>query len=277
MGIYQLTIEDMQHIDYVTNQPGRSAYIDECGSFGFDFSKSSTTKYYVVCAVIVDNSNIPQIESAINEMRKAYFSGTEMKSSGIGANHKRRAKILMDLLLLDFQLIILIADKQKFYNDSALTEYKHVFKKFLNQRLYESMYCAYPKLNIVEDEYGTKEFQQGYRKYVESHRPVTNIFNEYAFDYSDSKSSNIVQIADIIAGSIMKHLTDSSAPDVLRIFQGKITDIVSFPDDYNIYKPISTPTEFDNAIYHLACKCATDYISKHNNSYDEEIRLRVLF
>ena len=180
MSAYQLTIDDIQHAEYIANQPGRSAFIDECGSFGFDFTKSGTSKYYVVCAVIVDNENIPFIENRISEMRHNYFSGTEMKSSGIGANHKRRVKILTDLLLLDFQLIIMIADKQKFYEGSPLTEYKPVFKKFLNQRLYESMYCAYPKLKIIEDEYGTKEFQQGYRKYVETHRPVTNLFNEYA-------------------------------------------------------------------------------------------------
>lgn len=277
MDEYQMTIDDIQHAELVATQPGRSAYIDESGSFGFDFTKEGTSLYYVVCAVIVDNTNVPAIESKVAELRSTLFGGKEMKSSSIGSNHSRRVKVLTELLLMDFQLIIMIADKRKFYEDSPLTEYKTVFKKFLNQRLYDAMYLAYPKLKIVEDEYGTDEFQQGYRSYVQEHRPASNIFNEYDFDYADSKNSNIVQIADIMAGSVMQHLLDSGAPDVLRIFQGRIADVVKFPDDYEIYKPSTKPTEHDNAIYQLACKCATDYINEHRDSEDEEIRLRSLF
>ncbi len=277
MDEYQLTIDDLQHAKFIATQPGRSAFIDESGSFGFDFSKGGTSSHYVVCAVIVDNANIPALEAKVTELRNALFGGKEMKSSSIGAKHSRRAKVLTELLLLDFQLIIMVADKRKFYEDSPLTEYKSVFKKFLNQRLYESMYLAYPKLKIIEDEYGTDEFQQGYRNYVREHRPVNNIFNEYDFDYTDSKNCNIVQIADIIAGSVTQHIMDSSAPDVLRIFHGRIADIVKFPDDYEIYKPSTQPTEYDKAIYQLACKCATDYINKHKDSDDEEMRLRSLF
>lgn len=277
MDEYQMTIEDMQYAELVAAQPGRSAYIDESGSFGFNFAKEGASLYYVVCAVIVKNANISAIESKVVELRSTLFGGREMKSSSIGSNHSRRVKVLTELLLLDFQFIIMIADKRKFYQDSPLTEYKAVFKKFLNQRLYDAMYLAYPKLKIVEDEYGNDEFQQGYRTYVREHRPASNLFNEYDFDYTDSKNSNIVQIADIIAGSVMQHLLDSSAPDVLRIFRGRIADVVKFPDNYEIYKPSAKPTEHDNAIYQLACKCANDYISEHIDSEDEEIRLRALF
>lgn len=274
---YQLTFDDIQHAELVAAQPGRTAYIDECGGFGFDFTKPNVSTHYVVCAVVVDNTKVSQLEQKVSEMRKTYFGNSEMKSSSIGGNHSRRAKILTELLLLDYQLIILVADKKEFYENSPLTEYKQTFKKFLNQKLYDSMYCAYPKLKIVEDEYGTKEFQQGYRTYVESHRPAPNLFNEYDFDYTDSKNSNIVQIADIIAGSIMQHLTDSAAPDALRIFHSKITDIVNFPNSFTIYEPSSDCTEYDQAIYQLACKCATDYVNEHREADDEEIRLRVLF
>ena len=277
MDEYQMTIDDMQFAKMVAAQPGRSAFIDESGSFGFDFTKEGTSLYYVVCAVIVDNKSIPAIENKVTELRNTLFGGKEMKSSSIGSNHSRRAKVLTELQLLDFQIIIMIADKRRFYEDSPLTEYKSVFKKFLNQRLYDSMYLAYPKLKIIEDEYGTDEFQQGYRRYVQEHRPASNIFNDYDFDYADSKSSCIVQIADIIAGSVMQHLHDAGAPDVLRIFQGRLTDVVKFPEDHKIYKPSTKPTEYDKAIYQLACKCATDYINEHKNSEEEEIRLRSLF
>ena len=68
MDEYQMTIDDMQHAELVAAQPGCSAYIDESGSFGFDFTKEGTSLYYVVCAVIVNNTNIPAIESKVDEL-----------------------------------------------------------------------------------------------------------------------------------------------------------------------------------------------------------------
>ena len=120
MDEYQMTIDDMQFAEMVAAQPGRSAFIDESGSFGFDFTKEGTSLHYVVCAVIVDNENIPAIEKKVKELQSTLFGGKEMKSSSIGSNHSRRAKVLTELQLLDFQIIVMIADKRRFYEDSGL-------------------------------------------------------------------------------------------------------------------------------------------------------------
>ena len=47
MDEYQMTIDDMQFAEMVAAQPGRSAFIDESGSFGFDFTKEGTSLFYV--------------------------------------------------------------------------------------------------------------------------------------------------------------------------------------------------------------------------------------
>ena len=150
MDFYQFSFDDMQLADALTKQPGRTAFIDECGSYGFDFEKEGTSSYYIVCAVIVNNKDISELEQKVSILRENYFGRKEMKSSSIGSNHPRRAKVLTGLLQLDFQLVILIADKQAFYENSPLRDYKSSFVKFLHQKLYNSMYCAYPKLKIVD-------------------------------------------------------------------------------------------------------------------------------
>lgn len=278
MEEYQFSFDDIQFAEALAKQPGRTAFIDECGSFGFDFEKAGVSSHYIVCAVVINNKNISEHEQKIAVVRKNHFGSKEMKSSSIGSNHPRRAKVLTELLQLDFQLIILIADKRSFYENSPLKDYKKTFVKFLHQKLYDSMYCAYPKLKIVEDEFGSSEFQQGYRKYVCEHRPVENLFNEYDFDYIDSKQGNLVQIADIIAGSVMQHITDPAAPDVLKIFKSRIVDIVNFPDTFKPYNiAVEGNSEFDDSIYQLAYKCATDYVERNKDTDNEEIHLRTLF
>ena len=44
-----------------------------------------------------------------------------------------------------------------------------------------------PELKIIEDETGTTEFQESFKKYVSERRPQFNLLNEYDFDYCDSK------------------------------------------------------------------------------------------
>lgn len=278
MNVYQSTLGDDARINTLAIQPGRTAYIDECGNFGFDFEKDGVSKYYIVCAVIVKNEDIQGIEEAIDEVRRTNFSGGEMKSSSIGGNHNRRKKILAELLSLDFSIVVLIADKQAFYAESALVEYKKSFVKFLHQKLYDSMYSCYPKLKIIEDEYGSTDFQKGFRDYVHKNKPIPDLFNDYGFDYENSRCSNIVQVADIIAGSVMQKKSDESAPDVLALFGGKLRDVINFPQQMQPRLAGMEPEEgFDNQIYALADHCATNYINSNQKSDGEDIRMRVMF
>lgn len=278
MDSYQISFDDLSYLENISKLPGRSAFIDECGSFGFDFCKEGVSTHYVVCAVIVNNKDIGGIEQKIEEIQRNKFGGSEMKSSSISDNHHRRINILTELLMLDFSLIILIADKQAFHENSPLTNYKGTFVKYLHRLLYDSMYCAYPKLKIVEDEYGTSEFQKGYRQYIRTNRPALNLFDDYDFDYVDSKNSNIVQIADIIAGSVMQHIIDTNAPDALKLFQSRIRDVICFP---KVFTPksekIGDDSYYDAQIYNLAHKRALNYIEQNRNDLSEEVRLRSLF
>lgn len=278
MDSYQISFDDLSYLENISKLPGRSAFIDECGSFGFDFCKEGVSTHYVVCAVIVNNKDIGGIEQKIEEIQRNKFGGSEMKSSSISNNHHRRINILTELLMLDFSLIILIADKQAFHENSPLTKYKGTFVKYLHRLLYDSMYCAYPKLKIVEDEYGTSEFQKGYRQYIRTNRPALNLFDDYDFDYVDSKNSNIVQIADIIAGSVMQHIIDTNAPDALKLFQSRIRDVIRFP---KVFTPksekIGDDSYYDAQIYNLAHKRALNYIEQNRNDLSEEVRLRSLF
>ena len=45
---YQLSLDGMEKQIIVKSQPNRTACIDECGSFGFDFTSEGTSKYYVL-------------------------------------------------------------------------------------------------------------------------------------------------------------------------------------------------------------------------------------
>lgn len=180
----QLTFENLIQRDVVKGMSGRTAYIDEFGSFGFDFALEGVSKYYVLCAVIVDDNDLESLHAAVAEVKNNNgFRNTEMKSSLVAKNYARRGRILSQLLYINFRVVLLIANKQKFVEASPLREYKQTFIKYLHRRLYESLYHVYPKLKIIEDEVGTSEFQASFRQYIADRRPEYNLFNEYDFDY----------------------------------------------------------------------------------------------
>lgn len=277
---YQLTFDDMEKHQIVQSQPNRTAYIDECGSFGFDFTTEGASKYYILCAVVVEESNIQKLHDSIDEIKKSNgFATTELKSSKIGSDNKRRTRIISQLLPIDFRLILFIADKEEFIKGSPLTEYKKSFIKFLHQRLYDRLYHVYPKLKIIEDETGSSEFQESFKKYIEERRPQYSILNEYDFDYCDSKDEMLVQLADIIGGSVNRFLIDSSAPNYLEMLKGKILLVDEFPSKREPYWGSTTPEEckFDKDIYALSVKCASDFVSKNEQLDTDEKRAQVAF
>lgn len=277
---YQMSFDDIEKEIIMQTQPSRMAYIDECGSFGFDFTTEGTSKYYILCAVIVEDSKNLELHNSINEIKKNNgFANTELKSSKIGNDNNRRTRIISQLLPIDFCVILFIADKQEFVKGSPLTDYKKSFIKFLHQRLYDHLYHVYPKLKIIEDEIGTTEFQESFKKYVAEHRPQYNLLNEYDFDYSDSKDETLVQLADVVGGSINHFLIDNTCPNYLEMLKGKILVVDEFPNKKEPYWGNVSPEEckFDKDIYTLSVKCATDFITGNKKADTDDKRAQVAF
>ena len=280
MDYYQFTLDDLELQKKIGIQAGRTAFIDEYGSFGFDFSSPDTSKYYVLCAVVVDDENIDVLHKVMSEVKQQNgFANAELKSSKIGSNYPRRNRILVQLLSIDFRVVLFVADKQAFVKDSPLTDYKKTFIKYLHKRLYNLLYHVYPKLKIIEDEIGTSEFQESFRRYVRNNRPQYNLLNEYDFDYVDSRDELLVQLADMVGGSIGHTLTDITAPNYLEMLKGKILAVEYFPNRNGPYWGTTNPEDckYNKDIYTLAVKCATDYIAKFEKAEDDEHRVQVAF
>ena len=197
----QISFDDLAREEVLSSLPGRVAYIDECGNFGFDFESEGVSRNYILCAVIVNNSDLPQLHSLVTAVKNNNgFQNSEMKSSAIGNSYRRRSKIVAELLPINFRVILLVADKQAFIDGSPLTLYRKTFIKFLHQRLYDVLYSAYPKLKIIEDQIGSSAFQESFKSYVRANRPQ-NLFNEYDFE----EPNQIIVEGDIIEGEKLEY------------------------------------------------------------------------
>ena len=81
--------------------------------------------------------NIDALLRVMSEVKQQNgFANAELKSSKIGSNYPRRNRILVQLLPIDFRVVLFVADKQAFVKDTPLTDYKKTFIKYLHKRLF---------------------------------------------------------------------------------------------------------------------------------------------
>ena len=80
------------------------------------------------------------------------------------------------------------------------------------------------------------------------------MFNQYDFDYTDSKNESLVQLADFMGGSIYKSLSDAASPDYLEMLKGKVMAIGEFPKKSVPFFAIADQNDkvYDRDIYELA-------------------------
>ncbi|MBE6893533.1 MAG: DUF3800 domain-containing protein [Ruminococcaceae bacterium] len=272
----QITFEQLDAQKALESQPGRTAFIDECGSFGFDFSSEGNSEYYILCAIVIKNSEIENLRETIKRVKNNNgFQNGEMKSSKID-KYPRRTKIITELLDAKFEIFLLVADKQKFVEGSPLKNFKPSFIKYLHKLLYDVLHNSYQKLTIVEDEIGTTEFQESFKKYVKENT-TKNLFGEYDFDYSDSKESSLVQLADIIAGSINRVYIDPKSPNYREMLKSKIHAILNFPNNDEPYFSLTNPEDrkYDKDIFDLAIIRANMFIEKYKQDISAERKLQI--
>ena len=73
MSSYQMNIDDIAYAEKIAELAGRTAFIDECDDFGFDFEKDNVSTHYVICAIVVNNDQITSLVKRIDEIRKSKF------------------------------------------------------------------------------------------------------------------------------------------------------------------------------------------------------------
>lgn len=264
------------------NKTTRLAFIDESGNFGFEFDKKGCSSHFIITAVIIEENNLTNLETQLEHIRKKYFQTGEMKSQNVGGNDIRRINIILELKDLDFRIFSFIIDKRRLFQDSGLG-YKKSFMKYLNNLIYKELYLSYPRLQIITDEHGSKEYMEEFKQYVESKHEY-NLFNIYEFGFSNSKSEILIQLADFICGTLAtgyeENRKSTKYRDFIYLLKPKLIGIREWPEVYKEYAVDTTKGEYheyDNMVARLSIDLANDFISKKIDSNDIETREQIAF
>ncbi len=238
------------------------------------------SKYFIVCAVIIDDGQFDTLWHEVETIRKKYFQNGEIKSNSVKDRdgHARRIKILERILELDFKFYAVAVEKDALRRDGGF-QYKRSFLKFINGLLYKQLFENYPSIAVFADEHGGDEFKLSFQQYIKkNHKP--DLFWDSELNLVSSHDNLLVQLADFLVGTIAKVYESKSNPALLESYRAllktKALDLKEWPTKYQAYfEPDKTSKEYDRFIHSHALSKAEIYIEKHREFNDEETRLQV--
>lgn len=257
-------------------------YIDEFGNTHLDLVKKGTFSHFVYTAVIISEDQ----EEKARELRKIichkFRLGPNIKSKNLGdkKDFQKRLDILKFLVEnLNFTIDTLIIDKSKLDIEKGGLKHKRVFYKYF-QKLFVGKYNEiYDSYDIHADKVG-EEFVSELERFIMQNAIKPDLFNpDRTFKLSDDvKDEELVQFADIVAGSLGKIFCTSHSSErmdeIYEILHSRLT-IQHFPfqSNYQI-KTTEEDAKMNLLIKKLNGEVLEQYIESANYKKDHlQIRL----
>ena len=260
------------------------AFTDEYGAFGWDLDNPSVSTHFIITSIIVSEANLELCREKIELVRKKFFKDSEIKSSKIKGNHKRRVDIISALSDVPYKLFTVCIDKKacKENMSSKGIQYKHSFYKFMNNIVHNELRKAFQKLTIVADEIGTNEYMESFCKYVEARQDIPSLLGETNFSFENSKDDVMIQLADLISGTLAyvydTHKISENNPRYLNILKDKTIRIEQYPKTFTNYtvSDSALASEYDLDIANLCFNQAIRFINKYENSDDIDTQAQII-
>ena len=263
------------------NEPQKTVFVDESGNNGFDFSQPGVSTHYIISAIIINTENVATIREQAEKIRRDYFKDINEMKSIYCKDHGRRFKIVSEIAKLDLIIVSIVIDKRKIYDNSNIKQYKKTFYKYLNKLLYTELKIFNTDMAIFADEYGDKDFMESFKQYIDPLFPWT-LINNNSFEFIDSKSEPLIQVADFIAGTLSYGYEESRKSinyykGYFALLRNKMIPIKEWPPP----DIIGSLSLIDHKKYNkiIAKNClgiASDYINKYQMSDNEQIIDQIL-
>jgi hypothetical protein len=218
--------------------------------------------------VFFPTNRLDEFSAKAERITLNHAAGGELKSSRIGSNIGRRERILKEVREAGFPIYCLAVDKNRIWRDSGL-RFRKPFYKFLHRIFYGQIAGSFPSLNVLADQYGRSDFMESFADYIRDRSPLLNDFR-----FEPSSSVPLLQIADLVAGSVRRSLTGDDPHDVLKAVGYSDILIDEWPPALPASDEDRVTSETDLTIMRAAMEAARRYVEENIGSNDEEDEMR---
>lgn len=257
-------------------------YIDESGDKSIHFEKKGVTTFFIVSAIIVDKESVEEVRENFKKIARSHTQAPEVKSNSRAFKDiGKRINFLREIATLDFRIYSVIVDKRKIFENSGL-QFRDVFYKYVNGLLDHELYDYYPYLKLIADNHGSSEFMDDFIRYVEQNHHQTELFRGPEFEFCDSKSEPLIQLADFIAGSIAKcyepeKLQDRSK-EILQVLDKNILHLREWPENPpKLFKKIDDEDEkYDQELVDFIFFRINEFINSNQEHQELETKNQLI-
>ena len=197
--------------------PKTLVFIDESGDAGLTGSTSS--RFIMAAVIVINEDDAPAICKKIHEFKKVNGLSEQYEIKFSKTRKDIIKALLRDLSSCDYQVYGTVIDKEKsnYKTFDRYSLYNHVLVELLRTLPFSSV-------KITIDGEAGKNHQKSTTVYLR--RQLAGKMQIDGFKYANSRSIDELQLADIVAGSINRSLSDlKDAGDYLDILNDKIVEI----------------------------------------------------
>ena len=204
-------------------------FIDESGDTGFSLTRGSSKVFVIVCVLFVDELEVERVAVAIKELRrKLKFSDkTEFKFSG--SRKKVRLAFLKTVKPFSFKIRSLVVQKELIRSDQLKKDKNSFYSYFIKMALKHSRGTIF-NAKIRIDGSGDRVFRRNFLTYLRKELNTGDRKVMKNVRLVNSKSNVMVQMADMLAGTIRRYKEGEKedAKEYWNIIKNKVEDCWEF-------------------------------------------------
>lgn len=183
-----------------TKQIITKLWIDESGDCGFKFNKGSSQFLVIACVYIIEKGKEHYINKEIDQLKLKLHLTKNYEFKFSRCKNKFRQEIFKFITKLPIQYKAVIVDKKKLRTLNLKFEPQQMYCELIRRLLYDNNPPLEKAILIIDEATAKihhKEFNRVLKKYLSK-----NIISKIR--QKRSKSEVMIQIADMITGSILR-------------------------------------------------------------------------
>ncbi len=177
------------------------AFIDDSGDTGFKFEKGSSPTLVIACCVFPDADSVERMADSIRELKAkcGWNQQTEFKFSK--TRNDIRKKFLEAVSSGNFFIRATVFRKTRGEFDYSPTIHGH-FMSFAIQSVLRDSVEVIHDASIQIDGSGSKAFKRAALNNIKKQVNEKNVGTIKKITFADSRNNQLIQLADMVAGSI---------------------------------------------------------------------------
>lgn len=203
-------------------------FIDDSGDPGFKPQKGSSPCFVIALIIFDDPLEAEKTSLAIKELRRKLKVSDLYEFKFNKMDKKFKTKFIEEVKHFKFRVRAIVVRKEIIHSQ-RLRSYKENFYNYIVMQVLKQSKGIIKKAKLKFDKRGEKSLRDQLRAYLsrELDNKNNNIFNDLKF--VDSRQNTLIQLADVLAGSI-NHCYSGKSKSFLEAFQEtkRIEDIWDF-------------------------------------------------